>query len=290
MKPPFDLNNPIVKKAIEIYKSKMIAALNVRARIEDAIVPIYHLNDSKKKYKGVPDQIGSGVVVRIKDEFFIFSASHVFESVGAFQLLTGGGDNDKIQILAGERFSSGIGKSGTHQDDPIDATAFHIHSPVSEKFKEIALTLDNFDLSHTQKSGDVFITAGYRAKASRQTSNSIRSKIEAFPSIEMPQEFYSKSNMNPTIHIALACEDHVIQNDAWQLGPSLHGLSGGAIIRVEGISVYSSTTSNVDPIQKLAAITIQRRKQTSSEIGVLIGTRITAHLSLIDTFLPQLLK
>jgi hypothetical protein len=290
MKSPFDLNNPIVQKGVAIYKDKMFAALRVPARIEHAIVPIYHLTDTKKKYQNVPDQIGSGVVVRIKDHYFIFSASHVFEPLGEFRLLTGGGENDKIQILAGERFSSGKGKSGTHEDDPIDATVFHIQSPISEKFREIALTLDNFDLSSSREPGEVFIAAGYRAKATSQTYNSIRSKIEAFPSMEMPEDYYTQSKTNPRIHIVLACEDNVIQNGKWQLGPQLHGLSGGAIIKVDGISVYSSAPPKLEPAQLLTAITIQRKKQTSKQIGVLVGTRIAAHLNLIDIFLPHLFK
>ena len=116
-KPNINLENPIVKKAITYFQNKMIKALNVPQRVESAVVPIYHKPSLKRK----PVQIGSGVLVKIKSEYFIFSASHVFDEIGSHQLLTGDGTGSEVQSLSGDRFSSGRGNSGAHKDDPIDA-------------------------------------------------------------------------------------------------------------------------------------------------------------------------
>lgn len=102
----------------------VLDALNTPQTVEKAVIPIYHLPELKKQ----PIQIASGLLVNIKDEYFIFSASHVFEQIGNHQLLTGDGLGNKVISLPGERFSTPRGKSGTHSDDPIDASVYHIQA------------------------------------------------------------------------------------------------------------------------------------------------------------------
>jgi len=107
MKPDFDLNDPRVKAAIVVHSTQMEKALEATQRIEDAVLPIYWTLKSKKR----PEQIGSGVVVQIKGEHFIFTASHVFDDIGSYRLLIGAGVGNKLSSLAGERFSSTKGPS-----------------------------------------------------------------------------------------------------------------------------------------------------------------------------------
>lgn len=132
MKPNIDLKNPIVKEGIIYFQNKALEALKVPQRVESAVVPIYHV----PKFKRKPVQIGSGVLVKIKSEYFILSASHVFDEIENYQLLIGDGTGSEIQSIPGDRFSSSKGKSGTHRDDPYDASVFHIQSPISEALKK----------------------------------------------------------------------------------------------------------------------------------------------------------
>ena len=73
MKPNFDLNDPKVKQLIQICYKQTEKALNTSRNVENAVLPIYFTLNS------IPEQIGSGVVVCIQTEYFIFSASHVFD-------------------------------------------------------------------------------------------------------------------------------------------------------------------------------------------------------------------
>ncbi len=83
MKPDINWADPKVKLVLEFYENQMRMALEVPQRVESAVFPIYHTIKSPTK----PEQIGSGVLVCIGKEYFIFSASHVFDSIGKNCLL-----------------------------------------------------------------------------------------------------------------------------------------------------------------------------------------------------------
>ncbi|KAA0796728.1 hypothetical protein DN398_25365 [Bacillus sp. JAS102] len=283
-KPDINLKNPIVKEAIIFFQNKAIKALDVPQRVESAVIPIYHTPKLKRK----PVQIGSGVLVKIKSEYFIFSASHVFDDIGSYQLLIGDGTGSKVQSLSGERFSSSRGKSGTHRDDPIDASVFHIQSPISEALKKDAITLSDFDFSSFKESESMFIAAGFRVKESNTAGNTVRSKREGFPSVEISVEDYLRMKIDPKIHITLHYEDQMLLNGTWKTSPKPKGFSGGAIIRVDGITVNPSDIDKQECKQLLTGIIIEQRREKNKEIGILLGTKVDIHLALIKWGLPEL--
>ena len=100
---------------------------------------------------------------------------------------------------------------------------------------------------------------------------------------------YSCLQIDKNTHIALAYEDQVIMDKKWQTSPIPKGISGGAIIKVEGVKVFPPLLSKSEPKQLLSAITIAQRREKQGKPGVLIGTRINVHLSLIEKFLPSLI-
>jgi hypothetical protein len=284
MKPNINLENPIVKEAITYIQNKATKALNVPQTVESAVVPIYHV--PKLKRKAV--QIGSGVLVKIKSEYFIFSASHVFDEIGSYQLLTGDGTGSIVQSISGDRFSSARGNSGTHKDDPIDASVFHIQSPISDSLKKEAITLNDFDFSSLKESKSLFIAAGFRVKKSNTAGDTVRSKREGFPSLEIDEEDYLRMKIDSKIHITLEYENQILLNGIWQTSPTPKGFSGGAIIRVDGISVNPGSSDKPECKQLLTGIIIEQRRGKNKEKGVLIGTKIDIHLALIKNFLPEL--
>lgn len=285
MKPNIDLDDPRVKLALKIVQKQMESALEVPQTVENAVLPIYWTLRSKVK----PEQVGSGVVVRIKNEFFVFSASHVFDDIGAYQLLLGTGGGRKLVALSGERFSSKKGPSGTHSDDPIDASVFHIQSGLTERIKEVAINLNNLDLHQPDESRSVHMVAGFRVKKSNTVGNQANAKPECFPSIEYGDLKYSLLGIDKKFHIALAFEDQVLMAGSWQKSPTPKGFSGGAIIKVQGVKISPPFSTDLNAKQYLSAITIEQRREKAGKPGVLIGTRIGVHLGLIEKYLPRLL-
>ena len=187
MKANFDLKNPIIKLAIESHRIQMEKALSATQEVENAVLPIYWTLKSPTK----PEQVGSGVVVRIKTEYFIFSASHVFDDIKGYALLVGTGEGRELAILSGEHFSTKRGISGTHKDDPIDASVFHIQDGITDTIKNVALSLGNLDFEQPDTSKSVHMAAGFRVKKSNVKGNQSKTKRECFPSLEYAEEEYS---------------------------------------------------------------------------------------------------
>ncbi|MEM5548800.1 hypothetical protein [Pseudoalteromonas fuliginea] len=285
MKPNIDLEDPRVKHIIELHNSQMHKALAAEQRVENSVLPIYHTLKSDTK----PEQIGSGVVVKISDEYFIFSASHVFDVIGKFSLLIGLGGGEKLVQFPGERFSTKRGVSGNHRDDPIDASVFHIQDGPTEKLSDIALTIEDLETDYQDDSKNVHMAAGFRVKKSNTQGNQANGKRECFPSVEYGKKEYSILKIDRENQIALAFENQVLMNGNWQTSPKPTGISGGAIIKVCGVSMTPPFKSVAEPKQKLVGITIEQRREKHRKPGALIGTRISVHLSLIHKYLPEVL-
>lgn len=263
----------------------MEKALSAPQKVENAVLPIYWTLRSPTK----PEQVASGVVVRIKTEYFIFSASHVFDDIKEYALLVGTGEGRELVTLSGERFSTKRGVSGTHKDDPMDASVFHIKQGITETIMNVALSLENLDFKQPDTLKSVHMAAGFRVKKSNVSGNQSKTKRECFPSIEYAEEEYSCLNIDKSTHIALAYEDQILMDNKWQTSPRPKGISGGAIIKVQGVKVFPPLISNSEPKQLLSAITIAQRREHKGKLGVLIGTRINVHLSLIEKYLPNLI-
>lgn len=285
MKVDIDLTDPRVQFALALMGRQVGIALDLPQRIESAVLPIYHTLKKNKL-----EQTGSGVAFQIGSEYFVLSASHVFDDIGINQLCMAVTKGELLCAFGGDRFSSARGKSGTHADDPIDASVFHIQSEVPDEFKRIALTLEDVDLEQSDDVGCVYMAAGFRSKKSNTSGNQANAKRECFPSRELDQEDYSKLGLDRNIHIALAYENQTVIGGRWQTSPSPKGISGGAMIKAKGIPMvprpglcFHEETAR----QLLSGITIAQRRERGGKPGALIATRIGVHLGLIQNYLPE---
>lgn len=281
-----NLSDSRVQEALAIIKRQYNHALDVPSKVEDAVLPIYFPTRDDQR----PEQIASGVVVKIQNDFFVFSASHVFDDIGEYQLLLGVGDGRKLLSLQGERFSSARGPSGKHADDSIDASVFHIQSPLANDLEPFALSVADLDWGQNQSERSVFITAGFRTKESRTRGRQAFANRAGIPSLEYSELEYSALELDSSLHIAIAFEDQIWTGAQWQTSPSLRGISGGAIARITGISVTHPFSVSDNAKQLLTAIVIEQRREKHGKPGAIVGTRISVHLSLIQKFLPNILE
>lgn len=81
----------------------------------------------------------------------------------------------------------------------------------------------------------------------------------------------------------------MLLNGNWQISPKPKGFSGGAIIRIDGVSLNQDTFDKSEYKQLLTGIIIEQHRGKNKEMGLLIGTRIDIHLDLITYFIPDLL-
>lgn len=282
MKPSIDLADPAIKALSDLAQQRAETAYATAEKLEAAVRPIF-LYLGENKY---PKQIGSCVMLRIEEHFFALSASHVFDEIEANAVLVACGD--KVHPLVGERYSSLRGPSGSHRDDPIDASVLHISAPIPEDFNSACLTLSNLDLGQDKVTGDFHVAVGYRTAKSGRKGTANTCKLDKYPTIEHNQDVYAAISLNHKHSVSIAFEDQVLVGDRWLTSPSPRGMSGGAIFRIEGIPGDTEKALDPKPAAKLTAITTELRKKSLAAPPALLGTRIGFHLGLIEKYNPGL--
>jgi hypothetical protein len=281
-KPKIDLSNSVVLAGIEKYKQQAKLAYDLAAAKDDAVRAVYALNVRKNSVQ----HIGSCVLLKVSGEHFALSASHVFDDIGTYPLLFGFGD--RLHSFAGDRFSSKRGPSGSHRDDPIDSSVFHITGEVPQEMESSFLTLEDLDLLAADQRPEFYVATGYRVSQSKSTSEKHTNKLDRYPSLELGHDHYERLKLTRAMHLLLAFEDQVLVNGNWQTAPSIKGFSGGAIFRIPNLSPLADATQKIDDI-KLAAILIEWRKGEGDRFfSSAVGTRLGIHFGLIDKYLPEL--
>lgn len=284
MKPTIELSDDRVKLLIAIAHQRAEMAHAAARRLESAIRPIFVFPGPRRK----PLQVGSCVLAIIKDELFAFSASHVFDDVGQFQVPIGCGD--QLIYLSGERFSSGRGASGTHRDDAIDVSVLHIRRDAPKIVWESALAVGSLDVFSESDPRGMYIAAGYRSSQSGSQGRLLNSQLDFVPSFEFDDRVYLSLGIDRTHFTAVAYDKEVLIGGTWQSSPSPRGMSGGAMFRIQGLPADPTAQPAPAPEPKLGAIITELRPASAESPQALIGSKIAHHLSLIHQFLPGLLE
>lgn len=243
------------------------------------------LSDSLKSI--CTQQIGSGILVHIKDQYFIFSSTHVFTEFEGKSFFTSISGHSLLEQIYGERFSTG---STDNKVDKLDATVFHIQNEISKELKSIAISTEDFDLTSIDNDKPIFMITGFRVKESNTSGNLLKSKARNFPTIEIDD--YESYGIDPNTQILLSYEDQIFVDGVWRKSPKPKGMSGGGIIKAQGTSLNFKNLkaeTRKPSRQLLTAITNEQHNDKGSKLGFVVGTRLNVYLGLIHKFLPGLL-
>ncbi len=289
MKPNNDTDSLVFKMAQAAMSKEVKSALEIEMKVENAVIPIFAILPTKmhRNPKKKPEQIGSGVLVNIKHQYFIFSSTHVFTVFEGKSFFTSISGHSLIEQISGERFST---RTINEKVDKLDATVFHIQNEISTELKNIAISTDDFDISGIDNDKPIFMITGFRVKESNTSGNVIKSKARNFPTIEIDD--YNTYGIDPNSQILLAYEDQIFVDGLWRKSPKPKGMSGGGIIKGQGTSLNlkNINTKSIKPLrQLLTAITNEQHTDKGSKLGFLVGTRINVYLGLIHKFSPGLL-
>jgi hypothetical protein len=282
-KPKIDLTDPAISGVIRSYMDQAKQATTFAAAKDNAVRPVYALNEHTR----VVEHVGSCVLFKVRDSFFGLSASHVFDSVGKYQLLFG--HDNRLHSFAGDRFSSAKGRSGSHQDDPIDSSVFHFTPDIASELASSFLSLEDLDFGIADRKPELYVAAGYRVSQSRSNSRGHSTRLDRYPSVELDDKHYEHWKLSRDMHLLLSFEDQVLVNGHWQQSPSIRGLSGGAIFRIPGLLALASAPQSEIGKIKLAAILIEHRTgQRDRILGAAVGTRLGIYFQLIHHYLPEI--
>jgi hypothetical protein len=276
MKPEIDIDNPLVETLVSIYKQQCAKSIAIASKFENAIRPLFY----PKNLIGKPQQIGSCVVLKAESNIFLLSASHVFEMYGKYQIQIACGK--EIFTLPGDRYSYKQGLSGTHQDDKIDASIFHLQGDIPDEIRCAAITTNDLDLVDTANIGSFYVMLGFRSNQSKVFGKTTKSRLELYPSIEIDSIEYEGRKLDYRTHTALNFEDQYILGRHWKPSPKLHGMSGGAIVRIETQKVNGIPIVDISKNCKLSAIIIERIPGDRNKLPIVLGTKVGAHITLIQ--------
>lgn len=278
-----DPADPRVRALLDALHPRAERAYELAESFADAVRPVFALDNSGRRF----EQVGSCVLVAMQQEVFALSAAHVFELIGEYVVPIGCGN--KVHYVHGDRFSSLPGRSGTHADDGIDAAVLHVHEP-PDAFRIVALPADRLDLVPRPVTPEFCVALGYRVKRSRIVGTSSRSHQNILVSCDAFPDDYARLGVDPERFFVAGYGTDILVGDRWQPSPSPKGMSGGALVRIDGLPVDPFHPPQDRPIPRLTAITTERRRATKTTPQVLVGARIGFHLSLIRQFMPDALE
>src|SRR5215813_10808319 len=142
-------------------------------RLAEVVVPVFR----PSKLRGRPELIGSAIVLKLGEKVFLATAAHVVEhfkdSEEGWPLLVPRGDS--FFQLRGTSYLTALPKSGTHQDDAMDAAVFHVESEEADVFRTSALLSSDIDVQTDLQA--TYIATGYPIKPSRYSGTIVKSQM-----------------------------------------------------------------------------------------------------------------
>ncbi len=213
---------------------------------------------------------GSGVLFEINNEYFIFTAAHVFTENRKDVYIV---SNGEAISLGGMLYTTPLPKSGLRKDDKIDISIIHMHNSIAEKIKTDYKFLNQSDLElgHYVDINTNYILAGYPITKTKKKWG-VKGVLKSEPFVANLDTFvrfdYKLYNFNVTSHIAIEYNDNLIsqKNTIPHLGPKLEGISGSGVWHFQQLDELKF----IKP--KLVGIVIEQIKETRNK--AIVATRI----------------
>lgn len=195
----------------------------------DALVPIFRVEEVPRRVH----QHGTGVFFKLNGDSFLLTAAHVIDGSKPGQLLVPG-QNGLIPIQ-GSMYSSFIGDED-RSDDPSDIALFHLSAmckkSLKHHFSPIPQTRAEL-LTSSSELGCCSIS-GYPASKGINKAEQLSSEIYSFRGVAAKPSTYEQLGLRPEANIVI----HFDKSRAVYPGtlrpfpgPSLKGVSGGAIFK-----------------------------------------------------------
>jgi hypothetical protein len=276
---------PFVSSWTGATGDRLLAACD---RVAHAIVVLFSQTGPTRRPRGC------GVLIRIGDAYFVFTAAHVVDALRDSSLVMGRDENGTTRLggisiglratmisVAGDMIA-GTPPLGTSRDhDREDIGVLRITSALPAGHASYALTLADLDASLPPVDDSMFVIMGFPAKKVRVHDNGFEGKLLRYLAPEVPDELYGTVGRDRPRNLVLPWDlKRIAREDAWSDPPSLRGASGGGIWRMDSFDEHIV----VGERDKLIAIFTDRLMTKPS---VLVATRVRGHLEAIAKKWPE---
>jgi hypothetical protein len=236
--------------------------------------------------------MGSGVLLRTENHFFLITAAHVLDENQAsgqtFQDLVTYGSN-KLLILKGDSFRSTVPPGKTRDDDKIDIGFIKLEQHMVDQIgTDRFWPSSDVDLDDVGQPGFLYGALGYPAEMNRLTEVDSIKPINPTPfnyTTEFrPPNVYKKFKASTDTHVLLTASNKKSRLPGGRKGkiPDLRGMSGGGIWRLLG-------RHNL-PIERPKLLAIIIESHANKPYGGILGTRMSFIFSAMRRVYPELEK
>lgn len=227
--------------------------------------------------------LGSGVLLRLKEEVFLLTVAHVTDEMDRGSLLIPG--REEIVPIDGFRSHVPLPVGSTRAADKIDIAYLRLSEQsrldVHSDFEP--LEWNNLGIFDTLCEGDLYTFAGFPASRSKTRSGIVRGELFKYSGGAASNSLYADLDYDPSQQIAIAFNrKRSMVGDQLQTAPHPRGISGGGIFAWPKSVRFGP--SDQQP-RRLVGI-----GHTFHEApGCLVGTRINGYVAAIAANHPALL-
>ncbi|MBO0614151.1 hypothetical protein [Thiothrix fructosivorans] len=255
---------------MNLFVSEKEALANAQKTL-DGLAP-YHCPIYIFDEKGVPQQIGTSVLIDVFGHKFLVSAAHVYDETHNRDLCIT--FRNKFIPLRGDIIESN--SNGNRGSDRIDLALLE----VSEDFEAYladykAVSFDSIDYNHICSSLHDYMVVGFPASKNglRYGTNSVKRKIYGYAGKMADAGVFDKMFISPMSHVIVNFRKNKLMSldKNFVTFPDPYGISGGGIWLIENIS-FNRRLKIREP--KLVAIGIEWKKHHKCLLGVGVATII----------------
>ena len=231
-----------------------------------------------------PELIGSGVLLRIGDCVFLFTAAHIADFAGEGTLLIPG--RDGFMPVNGFYSVGPMPPSGNRDDDNLDVAFVCLNTECAENLDAGRIIFEASDLSleAEPKLRYIYSFAGYPWRKSRARQSAIETEFITIESSEIPKEQYEALGLARSKHIAIQFNRKRTFSELHRrvvVPPMPSGMSGG------GVYAWSEDALKKWPV-RLPLVGIAN--EYIPDKSLLIATRLNFYFRCIANVHPHLVS
>ena len=243
--------------------------------LTDFVCPIIGSTES-----GVPEFLGSGVLLQVGSETFLATATHVFTQNKNQRIFCE--TNNRFEQLTGDLVGARADEGGE------DVAVMHLSISALDKIGDcyLALPCCFIEMNDVTNQNDDYLFTGFpqNLQISRLDDLCLRSQRLAFAGKPSANRTYRKCQVTPTSHIVIDyTQQRVVNSEAEVLetSPVLHGMSGGGVWKC-----FQNDLEDLPPSLRLVGIIIEHHRR--SGLNALVASRINFALETIRAEFPPL--
>jgi hypothetical protein len=238
--------------------------LNNRRKIDLDAISNFHVPILVGDENGIPQLLGTGMILEISSRYFLVTAGHVFDDVSTIYTSCEG----KPLRLSGVAYTNRY--VGSREDDKVDVGILEVTAERDRFEKEYRiLSLSDIAFNENPEEKRYYGFIGYPSTECKPEhySNNFKSVRYSYMSSVARQDLYDKYGFDIKMHIGLHCDlyDCLDEKNEMATMPRPNGMSGGGVWLIDR---WSYELRDIVPVVKLVGLCIEYQEIDDFLVGI----------------------